>query len=48
MHQQQSLANDPDRWYKFQNKYKEEFEKKIRLIDEIWEKKKKNLEFSWV
>jgi uncharacterized protein YeaO (DUF488 family) len=42
------IANDPDRWNKFQNKYKEEFEKKIRLIDEIWEKKKENLAVTWI
>jgi uncharacterized protein YeaO (DUF488 family) len=42
------FANDPDRWKKFQNKYKEEFEKKIRLIDEIWEKKKENLAVTWI
>jgi uncharacterized protein YeaO (DUF488 family) len=43
-----SFTNDPDRWNKFQNKYKEEFEKKIRLIDEIWEKKKENLAVTWI
>jgi uncharacterized protein YeaO (DUF488 family) len=37
------LANDSERWNKFQSMYKEEFENKIRLIDEIWEKKKENL-----
>jgi uncharacterized protein YeaO (DUF488 family) len=37
------LANDSERWDKFQSIYKEEFDYKIRLIDKIWEKKKENL-----
>lgn len=42
------FANDPERWKKFQSIYKEEFENKIRLIDEIWEKKKENLALTWI
>jgi len=40
-HKSNRLANDSKRWKNFQIRYKEEFENKIRLIDEIWEKKKK-------
>jgi len=35
------LAKDFERWERFQNVYKEEFENKIRLIDKIGEKKRK-------
>jgi uncharacterized protein YeaO (DUF488 family) len=41
--------NKLDLWLKdTANICKEEFENKIRLIDEIWEKKKENLALTWI
>ncbi|BDZ71088.1 hypothetical protein [Methanobacterium petrolearium] len=39
------LSQNPQRWNKFQNDYKEEFEEKINLLRELKHKKKDNQVF---
>jgi len=36
------LSKNPERWKKFQKEYQDEFEDKIKLMDEIRDKKKGN------
>jgi len=36
------LSQNPERWKKFQKGYQDEFEDKIKLMDEIRDKKKGN------
>jgi|GEM_PF-1084893 len=41
------LSEDPKRWNKFQEEYQDEFEDKIKLMDEIRDKKKGNEALYW-
>ncbi|MBI5460509.1 hypothetical protein [Methanobacterium sp.] len=41
------LSEDPKRWNKFQEEYRDEFEDKIKLMDEIRDKKKGNEALYW-
>lgn len=36
------FSKDPERWKKFSKEYQEEFEHKIKLMDEIRDRKKEN------
>lgn len=36
------LSKNPERWKKFQKEYQDEFDEKIKLMDEIRDKKKGN------
>jgi len=39
---------DPERWNKFQDEYQDEFEEKIKLMDEIRDKKKETESLNWI
>jgi uncharacterized protein YeaO (DUF488 family) len=40
--------DDPERWNNFKNRYMNEFEDKIHIIDEIMEKKKDKVKVTWI
>ncbi len=39
---------DPERWNKFKNRYMDEFEDKIQVIDDIMGKKKDKIRVTWI
>lgn len=42
------FIKNPKRWDKFQNKYKNEFEEKIKLMEEIRQDKIENSPLTWI
>jgi uncharacterized protein YeaO (DUF488 family) len=42
------LLDDTEKWSEFQNRYMDEFENKIELMDDILAKKKRRIKVTWI
>jgi uncharacterized protein YeaO (DUF488 family) len=41
-------VHEPEKWDKFKNHYRDEFEDKLELMDEIMTRKKKRVKVTWI